>query len=88
MESAACGLAAGINAARIYKGQKTFAFPVETALGGLLNYICTPSADFQPMNVTFGLLPPAQTRFKSKLQKNEYLANRALQSMRDFIEKM
>lgn len=59
VESAAAGLMAGINAARLLADQSAVVFPRETMLGALAHYIT--SADpkhFQPMNSNWALLPP------------------------------
>ena len=85
VESAAAGLAAGLNAARALNGQKALIFPAETALGGLLRYISTDAAgEFAPMNVNFGLLPPLGKRLRDKQQKNLALAERALNTLERF----
>lgn len=84
VESAACGLAAGINAARLIQGQKPLIFPDETALGSLLRYITTPGGAFQPMNINFGLLPSLPYREKKKALKKAALSQRALASLEDF----
>ena len=61
VESAGSGLVAGINAAREAMGKDTVAFPKDTALGSMANYITTTSAKhFQPMNASFALLPPLE----------------------------
>ena len=57
VESAAAGLIAGINAARLAKNSEAIIFPPETCHGALANYITTENKNFQPMNITFGLLP-------------------------------
>lgn len=85
VESAACGLAAGINAARLVNGQQTLVFPNETALGSLLRYISIPSGNFAPMNITFGLMPPLEKRIRNKKEKNGFLAQRALDALKNFI---
>lgn len=82
VESAACGLAAGYNAARRLRGEEPFFWPRETALGGLLAHLQTPSPDFQPMNVTFGLLEPLGYKVRGKQQKNLQIAARALAWLR------
>ena len=59
VESAASGLMAGVNAARLAKNLEPIIFPKETCHGALANYITTADEkNFQPMNITFGLLPP------------------------------
>lgn len=58
VESTAGGVIAGINAARTYRGQDPLVFPANSAMGGLMQYISDPTRkDFQPMNITFGLMP-------------------------------
>ena len=78
VESAACGLAVGFNAARIAGGSKPFFWGTQTALGGLLRHLQTPNADFQPMNVTFGLIDPLGYKVRGKQLKNTRLAERSL----------
>ncbi|MBQ5636237.1 MAG: methylenetetrahydrofolate--tRNA-(uracil(54)-C(5))-methyltransferase (FADH(2)-oxidizing) TrmFO, partial [Selenomonadales bacterium] len=59
VESAASGLMAGINAARLARGEEPLIFPEDTAHGALSHYIThAEGKNFQPMNVNFGLLPP------------------------------
>ncbi len=84
VESAAAGLVAGINSARMAQGSDALIFPIETCTGALANYITTADAEnFQPMNITFGLLPPLNTKFK-KADKKAKLAERALKTLDDF----
>lgn len=86
VESAASGLIAGVNAGRLAKGQHNVTFPAESAMGSLARYITTADFQhFQPMNVNFGLLPPLAKRIRNKKERNEQLAERALQQMRSFI---
>ena len=84
VESAAAGLMAGINAARLAKGEDAINFPPTTCHGALAKYITTETKNFQPMNVTFGLLPPLEERTK-KVNRKEKLAERALSVLEDFI---
>ena len=86
VESAAAGLIAGINAARLAKNLDAKIFPVETCHGALANYITTADAkNFQPMNITFGLLPPFETKIKKSDRKSK-LAERALNVLDKFLE--
>lgn len=85
VESAASGLMAGINAARLAKNLEPLTFPPTTCHGALANYITTAvTKNFQPMNVTFGLLPPLEGRTPKKFRK-ERLATRALDDLERFI---
>jgi len=86
VESAASGLLAGINAARVALGQEGIVLPEDTALGSMARYITTADFEhFQPMNANFGLFPKLDTRYRKKAEKNEALAQRALNSLRSFI---
>ncbi|MBP2650200.1 MAG: Methylenetetrahydrofolate--tRNA-(uracil-5-)-methyltransferase trmFO [Firmicutes bacterium] len=89
VESAAAGLVAGVNAARRANGKLAVTFPVATAHGALCHYIThAESKKFQPMNINFGLLPPAERKIRDKKQKNAYISERALNELKEFIEKL
>ena len=85
VESAASGLMAGINAARLARGEEPFIFPEDTAHGALCHYIThAEGKNFQPMNVNFGLLPPLGQKIRDKKAKNKMIAERALESLEKF----
>src|SRR5690606_29958874 len=85
VESAASGLIAGINAAKLAKGEALVELPVETALGSMAQYITTADfKHFQPMNANFGLFPPLENKIRNKKEKNEQIANRALEGIKQF----
>ncbi|MES9683360.1 methylenetetrahydrofolate--tRNA-(uracil(54)-C(5))-methyltransferase (FADH(2)-oxidizing) TrmFO [Bacillus sp. AFS001701] len=87
VESAASGLVAGINAARYVMEKELVVFPAETAIGSMANYITTTSAKhFQPMNANFGLFPRLDVKIKRKQERYEAYANRALESIMNFVE--
>lgn len=87
VESASSGLVAGINAARICRGEKPVVFPAETAHGALCHYItATEGKHFQPMNVNFGIMPPLGEKIRDKKLKKQKLAERALQVLAGFKE--
>ena len=78
IESAATGLLAGINAAKLSAGAPTVTPPATTALGALLHYITDPERKrFQPMNVNFGLIAPLTARLRGRAKK-EMMSRRAL----------
>ncbi|MBR0324807.1 MAG: FADH(2)-oxidizing methylenetetrahydrofolate--tRNA-(uracil(54)-C(5))-methyltransferase TrmFO, partial [Selenomonadales bacterium] len=80
VESAASGLMAGINAARLARGEEPLIFPEDTAHGALSHYIThAEGKNFQPMNVNFGLLPPLGQKIRDKKVKNKMIADRALE---------
>ncbi|WP_017689195.1 FADH(2)-oxidizing methylenetetrahydrofolate--tRNA-(uracil(54)-C(5))-methyltransferase TrmFO [Paenibacillus sp. PAMC 26794] len=85
VESAASGLIAGMNAAKVALGQELVVLPVETTLGSMAQYITTADfKHFQPMNANFGLLPKLETKIRNKKEKNEALAQRALDGITSF----
>lgn len=85
VESIASGLVAGINAVRSLNGLPLLVFPEETALGALARHLeGSPSVNFQPMNMNFGLLPPLEVRIKAKREKNQRIAERALARLEEF----
>lgn len=85
VESAASGLVAGINAARLVRGEQPLIFPEDTAHGALCHYIThAEGKNFQPMNVNFGLLPPLGQKIRDKKVKNKMIADRALESLEKF----
>ncbi|GIO53158.1 FADH(2)-oxidizing methylenetetrahydrofolate--tRNA-(uracil(54)-C(5))-methyltransferase TrmFO [Paenibacillus cineris] len=87
VESAASGLIAGINAARKALGQDLVVFPDTSTLGSMAHYITTADSEhFQPMNANFGLLPKLEKKIRNKKEKNEALANRALETIAAFIQ--
>jgi methylenetetrahydrofolate--tRNA-(uracil-5-)-methyltransferase len=82
IESAASGLQAGINAAKLIAGKAPVTPPRTTALGALLAYITDPERrGFQPMNVNFGLIPPLTAARLRGRAKKEMMARRALADM-------
>jgi len=89
VESAASGMVAGLNAARLARGEPAATLPRESVVGALLHHITTADPkNFQPMNANFGLLPPLETSGKKlrKKEKYEALARRALAALAEFVE--
>jgi methylenetetrahydrofolate--tRNA-(uracil-5-)-methyltransferase len=85
VESAASGLIAGMNAGRLARGLEPLVLPPETTLGSMAGYITTADFNhFQPMNANFGLFPPLGSRMRSKKDKNDAIANRALEHLEQF----
>lgn len=83
VESAASGLLAGMSAARMSQERPLPRFSDATALGALGWYVSTSaSSDFQPMNITFGIMRPLEERIRKKEERNEKIAQRALAEVR------
>jgi len=84
-ESAATGILAGINLARLLTGEEPAAPPPTTMLGALYRYVHAADPDrFQPMNANFGLLEPLERLVRDKQKKKEHLVARALADMDAF----
>lgn len=89
VESAASGLIAGLNAARLFMGKQGQVFPEETMIGAMAHYITAASpGHFQPMNANFGLLPPLQVRIKDKKERAACYAERALNTIQNLAIKL
>jgi len=89
VESAASGLVAGINAARLAQGKEPVQFPPETAVGSLAHYITSANEKhFQPMNVNFGLFPELPVHTKGKKERAEKYAERALLTIQNFVNNL
>jgi len=81
-ESAASGLVAGLNMARLVSGRRPLVPPTTTMLGALYRYL--READprhFQPMNANFGLVDDLGQPVRDKRLKKEAMAARALRDM-------
>jgi methylenetetrahydrofolate--tRNA-(uracil-5-)-methyltransferase len=82
VESIASGLVSGINAVQMFNDKDKIVFDKETIIGSLAEYISTPHDDFQPMNANFGLFN-TEKRFKSKQEKYDFYAQRALEKIKE-----
>lgn len=83
--SAASGLVAGLNAARLIRGQPLLVFPPTTMIGALCRYVTTACGEFQPMKPNFGLLPPLERAPRRKRERHRAYAERALRDLESFI---
>jgi methylenetetrahydrofolate--tRNA-(uracil-5-)-methyltransferase len=84
-ESAATGMLAGINLARLLGGAAPLLPPPTTMLGALYRYLREADpAHFQPMNANFGLLEPLERVVKDKAQRRDLLVERARAEMDAF----
>jgi len=88
-ESAASGILAGINLARLLAGEPPAVPPPTTMLGALYRYVHTADPEhFQPMNANFGLLEPLERPVRDKERRKRLLAERALAEMDRFAERL
>ncbi len=86
MESAASGIMAGINAARLLEGKETLTLPRTTMIGALSMYIADPTVKkFQPMGANLGVLPELENRPRDKKERAGAYAKRALDDLNKFL---
>jgi methylenetetrahydrofolate--tRNA-(uracil-5-)-methyltransferase len=79
VESAASGLLTGLELSQELHGLSPIDFPQETAIGALALYVSEGSiANFQPMNINFGIITPLGYKIKGKREKNLAISERAL----------
>lgn len=87
-ESTAVGLMAALATLAQLDGREFEPPPAESMIGGLLHWMRSADpAHFQPMNANFGLLPPLAERVKSKKERRERQAARALEALRGWAER-
>jgi len=91
VESASMGLMAGRFLAEIVAGSEPASPPSDTAHGALLGHISgTRVADFQPMNINFGLLPTGKKREGkrrlSRAERRRSVSDRALETLKQWLE--
>lgn len=86
MESAAMGLLAGMNAARIAQGFDPVEAPLETMLGALAHFIVEPEPrSFQPMNSNFAILPALVPRVSDKKERHAIMIEREQAAFAEWV---
>jgi methylenetetrahydrofolate--tRNA-(uracil-5-)-methyltransferase len=90
VESVASGWLAGLNAARLARGQEPVAAPPKSATGALARYVSQAEAKtFQPANITFALLEPLpedlRRKIKRKRERHELQVKLALEEWNQWI---
>jgi len=91
VESGATGLLAGMNAARLAQGREPVVPPRLTACGSLVHYVAFADAgQFQPANISFGLLPEATPELKKRVrdrkERHKIQVREALDAMERWID--
>ena len=88
MESASCGIIAGINAVRFLNNDKPLILPEITMIGALLKYITDESVkNFQPMGANFGIMPQLDQNIRDKKERYQAFAERSLNYLnKDYLE--
>jgi len=91
VESVAMGWLAGINAARLTRGEALIEAPSRSATGALARYVSqTETKNFQPVNITFALLPsldePEQRRIRKKRERRLLQVELALKEWDEWLQ--
>ena len=90
VESVAMGWLAGNNAARLAFGRELVEAPRATATGALAHYVShADSKNFQPVNITFALLPPlpesAKRASRRKRERRQFQVELALKEWDEWL---
>lgn len=91
VESVATGWLAGINAVRVLRDQPMLTAPQTSAIGALCRYVSNvETKNFQPVNITFGLLEPLpvelRKKHRNKRERHAVQVERALNDWDQWIE--
>ena len=91
VESVAMGWLAGVNAARRATGTELLEAPINSATGALAHYVSHADAkNFQPVNITFALLPPlpelARRKVRRKRERRTLQVELALKEWAEWLE--
>jgi len=91
VESVAMGWLAGVNAARFASGAELLEAPARSATGALAHYVSHADANnFQPVNITFALLPPlpepATRNVRKKRERRQLQVALALKEWAEWLE--
>jgi methylenetetrahydrofolate--tRNA-(uracil-5-)-methyltransferase len=90
VESIATGWLAGINSVRVLRGQPLIMAPHTSAIGALCRYVSNvETKNFQPVNITFGLLEPLpielRKKYRNKRERHVVQVERALNDWDEWI---
>lgn len=91
VESVSTGWLAGLNATRTLEGRPLISAPQTSAMGALCRYVsAVETRNFQPVNITFGLLEPLpvelRKKHRNKRERHIVQVDRALEDWDKFIE--
>jgi len=86
MESTASGLVAAVSLAKALRGEQEPDFTGKTLLGALARHVCTPTANFQPMNANFGILESLPFKVKGKKNRYEKLSEVAIDTLNEVMK--
>ncbi len=88
VESAASGIWAAANLARILLGERILQADNRTCIGALANYVSnSANTKFQPMNANFGIIDSLTYRVKNKQERYKKIAEQALSVLAESLGK-
>lgn len=90
VESVGTGWLAGLNAARLARNEDLISAPASSAIGALCRYVSNvETKNFQPVNITFGLLEPLpvelRKKHRNKRERHQIQVERALESWNGWL---
>ena len=93
VESVATGWLAGINAVRVLRDQPLLTAPQTSAIGALCRYVSNvETKNFQPVNITFGLLEPLpvelRKKHRNKRERHMVQVERALKDWDEWLPEL
>lgn len=93
VESVGTGWLAGLNAARMARNADLTAAPETSAIGALCRYVSNvETKNFQPVNITFGLLAPVSVeirkKYRNKRERHGIQVELALKDWDEWISKI
>jgi methylenetetrahydrofolate--tRNA-(uracil-5-)-methyltransferase len=91
VESVATGWLAGRNAVNVLRDRPMITAPVTSAIGALCRYVSNvETKNFQPVNITFGLLEPLpvelRKKYRKKRERHEVQVERALKDWDEWMK--
>ncbi len=91
VESVGTGWLAGINAVRLLQDESLIEAPSNSAIGGLCRYVANAETkNFQPVNITFGLLEQLPTelrkKYRRKRERHAFQVERALKDWDEWLD--
>lgn len=84
VESAASGILAALHAFEKLNGKQPVIPDNTTVIGALSAHISGVNENFQPMNANFGILKQAEIKIRDKKERYAYLAERALENIKEY----
>ncbi len=93
VESVATGWMAGINAVKVLRDQPMITAPQRSAIGALCRYVSNvETKNFQPVNITFGLLEPLpvelRKKYRRKRERHEVQVDLALKDWDEWMTEL